>query len=441
MALALIEFALMSPRRRGWSNIALALIVAVAALVLSAAGLVILNVARGVTGRSILPNAGAAPTAVVSISTNAASKTWAAGQRTNILILGIDQRPGEDPRYTRTDTMILATLDPATKSAGMMSIPRDLWVPMPNKNLSERINVAHVFGGPSYSMETVTFNFGIPVQHYVRVNFMALQKIVDELGGIDVFVEQDISDPQFPDSNYGYDPFYIKAGWQHMNGVTAMKYARTRHGSSDFARMKRQQQVIMAIREKATSIEGAARIVTRIPQLFQILSDSIDTDLALSDVVSMAAFAKDLQPDQLSRVVIDETAVQAWNAPGGQSVLIPVRERVEQLRDALYSPQTKAAVSVPIEPGKVAIQNGTPTTGLGANAQALLQKKGFTVTKVDNAQKPQAKSVIIDYHGRQEFSRQLAQALGLPLTAVQTQLDSKNSLDALIVLGDDFKLP
>jgi LCP family protein required for cell wall assembly len=165
---------------------------------------------------------------------------WNGKERVNILVLGVDQRPGERGPW-RTDTMIVVSVDPVSKSAGMLSLPRDLWVEIPGYG-QDRINTAYVVGdlnkfpggGPALAKKTVQYNLGEPIHYYVRVNFLAFQKLIDLIGGVDIYVEQEINDPTYPDMNYGYDPLHIPAGWQHLDGALALKYARTRHASSDF---------------------------------------------------------------------------------------------------------------------------------------------------------------------------------------------------------------
>ena len=367
--------------------------------------------------------------------------SWQGAERLNVLLLGIDQRPNDDPDTTRTDTMIVLTLDPATKTAGMLSLPRDLYVPLPNRDAQDRINTAHVYGGPSYAMQTVEYNFGIPIQHYVRVNFNALTTLVDLVGGIDVYVDEDINDQAYPDMNYGYDPFVISAGWHHMDGATALKYARTRHGSSDFYRMRRQQQVIMALRDRVLSTDAIVKLLPEAPQILQTLHDSISTDFSPSEIVQLILFAKDLPSDKITKVIVDETSVQGWTTPTGGQVLIPVRDQIRKLRDKLYAPpepQSSEANATP-EPGRISVQNGTNVKGLAATVQANLKTKGFDVVEVGNAEGDHPQTVIIDYHGRALYIQQLAAALGVPATAINTTLDSNSTLDALVILGDDYQ--
>ena len=160
---------------------------------------------------------------------------WTNTDRITALVLGIDERAQEDD-FWRTDTMILATLDPVTMRVGVLSIPRDLWVHIPGYT-ENRINTAHMLGdayehpggGPALAVETVEYNLGVEIDYYVRFNFQAFVELVDRIGGIDVDVPEDIDDPEYPDYNYGFDPLFIEAGLHHFYGEEALKYARTRH--------------------------------------------------------------------------------------------------------------------------------------------------------------------------------------------------------------------
>jgi LCP family protein required for cell wall assembly len=166
--------------------------------------------------------------------------------------------------------MLVVSVDPESKSAGMLSMPRDLWVEIPGDGM-DRINTAYMYGdlnqspggGPALAKKTVQYNLGEPIHYYVRVNFQVFQQVIDLMGGVDIYVEHDINDPLYPDMNYGYDPLRIPSGWQHMDGALALKYARTRHGSSDFERMHRQQQVMLAVRDKVTQLQLLPKLLPR----------------------------------------------------------------------------------------------------------------------------------------------------------------------------------
>lgn len=260
------------------------------------------------------------------------------GERVNILFLGVDQRPQESGP-TRTDTLIVVSLDPATGTAGMLSIPRDLWVEIPGFQ-EGRMNQAHFFGdaqsypggGPALAMSTVEYNLGIPIHYYVRINFQGFREIIDALGGITVDVPHEIRDNQYPDENYGYMSIYIPAGVQNMDGETALRYARTRHGSSDFDRARRQQQILLAIRDKALSLN----LLPKLPDLIRSLGHTVDTDLTPGEVLALAPIAARIDPARIKTAVIDETMTLRVIMESGADVLFPDRTLICQVVQEIF---------------------------------------------------------------------------------------------------------
>jgi LCP family protein required for cell wall assembly len=350
---------------------------------------------------------------------------------TNVLLLGIDQRPNDDPNTTRSDTMIILSLNTQAGTAGMLGLPRDLYVPMPGTGRLDRINTAMAYGGPAYAIQTVEYNTGIQIQHYVRVNFNAVVDLVDLVGGIDVDVDQDINDPTYPDNNYGYEPFVLNKGWQHLDGATALKYARTRHQTSDFYRLRRQQQIIMALRDRVLSTDAITTLLPNAPSILSTLSNSIATDMSASDIVQLILAAKDISTDQIKRVTVDEKAAPDWTTPQGGQVLLPNRERIRQLVAELYN-ETAG-------PERIALQNGTATQGTATSAQSYLLKLGYNVVQVGDSASPVDKSVILDYLGSYSSTVQLASALGLPASSISNTMETSNSTDVLVILGKDYK--
>ena len=246
--------------------------------------------------------------------------------RVNILLLGIDQRAGmSDP--ARTDTLLLLSIDPATRTAGMLSLNRDVWVPLPGLNRSGKINTAHFIGeaehypggGPALAMKTVQATLDVPVSYYVRLNFSAFEKLIDLIGGIDVLVAAPIDDPDYPDAGFGYEPLHIDAGWQHLDGATALKYARTRATpGSDLDRVQRQQQVIMAVRDKIVKNQLLPRLLTQIGPLLQMLSGSLQTNLTPGQLYELAQLAVQIDRDQIQMITLNGDQVEAFVTPDGQ---------------------------------------------------------------------------------------------------------------------------
>ncbi len=266
---------------------------------------------------------------------------WQGSERVNILLMGIDRRPGE-AFISRTDSLILISIDPVGQSASMLSIPRDLYVAIPGYG-RDRINTAFVYGargnnpigGAALAMQTVEYNLGVPVQHYVLVDFSAVVNGVDALGGINLNVPYTINDPKYPDMNYGYDPLYIPAGQQQMDGRLALKYARTRHGDSDINRAQRQQQVILAVRDKALAL-GAGEMLKRGPSLYQQLERGIMTDFSLDQLIKLGRLASDIPTENIRNEVLGFDYVSSYRTPQGASVLVLNNQAAAALIDALF---------------------------------------------------------------------------------------------------------
>lgn len=261
---------------------------------------------------------------------------WNGNERFTVLMMGLDRRPGEEGLAYRTDTMILVSLDPTTNSIGLLSIPRDLYVEIPGYQQLQRANSAMVLGelsqpgnGPQLAMQTIQYNLGMRVHEYVAVDFSTFVTVVDLIGGVDIDVPYDISDPEYPDMFYGYDPLYINAGLQHMNGATALKYARTRHGDSDFQRAQRQQQVLYAIRDRVLELDMLPQLIIQAPGLWNELSRGISTRLSLDQIIQLSWYLKDIS--DIHTGVIDERYTMGYMTEQGAAVLVPDRTQLGPL--------------------------------------------------------------------------------------------------------------
>jgi LCP family protein required for cell wall assembly len=255
--------------------------------------------------------------------------------------MGIDRRPGE-AFISRTDSMMLVSIEPESDSAAILSIPRDLYVVIPGRG-QDRINTAFVYGstgnnpagGAQLAMQTVEYNLGVPVHDYLLVDFGAVTRGIDAIGGIDIQVPYDIYDPTYPDMDYGYDPLYIEAGLQHMDGATVLKYARTRHQDNDFYRAQRQQQVLLAARQKVLGL-GPAELLRQAPFLYQQLSDGIRTDLSLDEIIRLSTTASGIPTENIRTEVLDQDYVMSYRTPAGASVLVPLNEQITPLIQEMF---------------------------------------------------------------------------------------------------------
>ena len=261
--------------------------------------------------------------------------------RVTLLVMGLDRRQGESI-LTRTDTMLLLSIDSRTDSAAMISIPRDLLVDIAGYR-PHRINAAFLLGaqeggearGAELAMQTVETNLGVQVDHYVLLDFDTVQTLIDSVGGVDVVVPKTINDPTYPDGNYGFDPLYIEAGNHLFDGEVALKYMRSRHGNSDFDRAARQQQVALAYRERLAS-QGVGEVLTSLPTLIDEVYGGFYTDLTVDELVSLAQAATEVTSYKITMEVLDYDYVESRASEGNGSVLVLRQNALSQLHQKLF---------------------------------------------------------------------------------------------------------
>ncbi len=387
---------------------------------------------------------------------------WEKKERVTILALGIDKREGEHGPW-RTDTMILGTIDPESKTAGVLSIPRDLWVPIPGYGES-RINSANFIGdrdkypggGPALAKKTVEYNLGVPVHYYVLLDFDGFEKIIDTIGGIDVNVERTLHDERYPDPSPD-DPnrvrtIHFEAGLQHMDGKAALEYARSRLSTSDFDRSHRQMQIIMAVRERALRLN----LIPRVPELMVTLADIAQTDLQPANIITLARLGGEIEQENLKFAVIDHTMTVEHVTPSGAQVLLPIREKIRPVVEELFTsptpptPPTAQSEIVTVEEinrlaqegAKIVVQNGTPTGNLAAQTAAFLKNQGYHVVEFSDADRfdyPQ--SIIIDYTGKEYTLQSLAVLFNVTPENIRRSPNLKSEVDIRLIVGQDFTLP
>lgn len=290
----------------------------------------------------------ATPNTQQTATPEAVLRMWDEQSRFNVLIAGIDRRPNQnDTLSVRTDAMVVASFDPATESIGLLHIPRDLFFVIPpdasgNPLPMVRVNTLLLRGeesqegyGPIYMMDTLGYNFGMYIHSYVLFDFEAFIAIVDALGGIDITTTYTISDPTYPDMDYGFDPFYLPKGEHRLDGETALKYARTRHGDNDYVRGARQLQVVEAIGERATSTEVLPLLLARAPQLLEDLEGNLYTDLPFEDAVALALFAARTPLENIRTGSINQAYI-TYTVNEGDTVAIPDREKLGDLLTEVF---------------------------------------------------------------------------------------------------------
>ena len=228
--------------------------------------------------------------------------------RTNFLILG---RAGEgNPAPDLTDTIMILSIKNDENKVALISIPRDLLVKIPDsENTYTKINSLYAGGdkntrGINLIKNSVEEIAEMPIHYYILTDLETVKMVIDEIGGINIFVE-DISDPMFPGPNYSYQIFSLKSGWRWLDGDTALKYIRTRNNENgDFGRMRRQQQVLRAVKDKVLSLN----LLWNLPKfitIFYNLNDHVLTDLKIENVKTLAEIIKSIPGDSLIAEVID----------------------------------------------------------------------------------------------------------------------------------------
>jgi LCP family protein required for cell wall assembly len=385
-----------------------------------------------------------------------ALEPWSGEERVTLLALGIDLRCDEEGP-THTDSMMVLTMDPVGLSAAVLSLPRDLWVEIPNFG-ANKINQAYFFGeaydypggGATLAVETVEAALGVPIDYYAAVNFQAVIDFVDLVDGITVDVPEEIDDPTYPDNCYGYDPFHINAGEQSLTGEQALKYARTRAtANGDIDRAARQQQVVLATRDKVLRLDMIPRLIVQAPQVWRSFQRNVDTNLTLEETIQLGLLAQDIPRESIRMEVINYDYVYNETTLDGQQVLVPNRESIRALRDQLFAP---AAIPTPViedlpqmmreENARVMIHNGTSVFGLAGDTQSYLEAYGFQVVGVGNADSSTYPTTqILDFGSHPNTSRYLAQVMDIPPLNISYSSQPATDHDVLVILGSDWEVP
>jgi LCP family protein required for cell wall assembly len=322
---------------------------------------------------------------------------WDGASRVTIMIVGVDFGDWSADREgpSRTDTMILLTIDPVGKAAGMLSIPRDMWVDIPGFGYS-KINNAYAFGegyklpggGKGLAIKTVENFLGIPIQYFAQVDFSAFVRMIDDIGGICLDVPATINVGVLDENG----TTTVEAGHQCLSGKVALGYARARDvgqgvEGGDVERSQNQQRVILAIRDKVLS--NFPVLVGQAGPLYNELSSGVHTDLSLNDILRLAVLAKDISLDSIQAGVINYTMMQdAKYDLNGQSldVLRPYPDKIRELVDKIFGGgaiKPMASGDLPQlmqqEAGRVLVINGSGVDGIGQKTYDYLKSQGMNV--------------------------------------------------------------
>lgn len=221
----------------------------------------------------------------------------------NILLLGV---PGEgNPAPRLTDTIMVARLDPIAQKVFLFSLPRDLLVRAPDAPHYTRLNALYEKRGVTTLRLKVEDITGLAIHRYALVDLQAVREVVDALGGVNTYVEKDIHDQRFPSGNFGYETFELKAGWRYLDGDTAVRFARTRNDpGGDFSRMRRQQQLLAALRQKIRGLSFLwdAPVFLKI---FDSVNAHVESNLNAEELVRLFAWGRAISDTDVVLVPLD----------------------------------------------------------------------------------------------------------------------------------------
>ena len=374
---------------------------------------------------------------------------WDGVSRVTILVMGLDYRDWEAGETPHSDTMILFTMDPLNKTAAIVSIPRDLWVGVPGFDY-EKINTAYYLGelnnlpggGAALAAKTVEEFLGIPIDYYAQIDFSAFVKFIDDIQG----VKLDLKEPITLDRLGKWNTVTLPAGIITLPGDYALAYVRNRYTEGgDFDRAARQQEVIMAIRDRILEFDMLPNLVANAPQIYEDLSSGINTNMSLNQVIKLAWSAMDIERDNIQQVIISNQYVTFGKSPKGLDILVPIPDKIRLLRDEVFD--TGGAVGpvaegdlltlVAEEGARVSVRNGSYLGGLAETTGEWMKAQGINVVEETNADYVVYSSITI-YNATPYALRWLSETVDVNASRITYAYDPNAAVDLVVVLGDDW---
>ncbi len=371
-----------------------------------------------------------------------------------ILLIGVDRRP-DLQEGVRSDTLILVHVNPGAAWAGMLSIPRDSVVEVPHLGL-QKINTAYAYGfnhaseiygpntppeaaGSALAAETVEGFLGLAVDYTAEIDFAGFERVVDTLGGIRIDVPRPLLDPAYPSDDYGYERLYVPAGLQVLDGATALRYARSRHSSSDFDRSRRQQQVLRAILSEVQA-RGMLNQASLLPALVEDLEQSVRTTLPLSDLDTLrglANLAQRLAPDRIVQLSINPNDVAVIQEIGSDIYW-------DQGDLSLLVARLLAGSEGSSEVARIQVQNGAGVPGLAGRITERLRRQGFVMAEPTDALVASEQTRVIDYGNHPQTLQRIAELLQIDAHSVYQQPPpdapaAPYQADIVLILGSDYR--
>ncbi|QXM05908.1 LCP family protein [Crassaminicella indica] len=359
-------------------------------------------------------------------------------ERVNVLIVGVDAKDIESSKHARTDTMMLATFDPNTKKVDIISIPRDTRVVIRGRRQKEKINHAHAYGGMDLAMKAVKDFLGVPVHYYIEVNYAAVGKIVDDVGGVEVYVPQDMKyyDPKA-------DPplkINLKKGRQVLDSNKAMQFLRFRKGykNQDLGRINAQHDFLMALADKLLS----PRIITKLPNLLRTFKAYVDTNMPITTMSSYAFKARDIKMEDINMITI----------PGEPKLInglwyyIPDMNGVKTIVDQIFRGKDAQDQNIDAHENKeytkdkvtVEVLNGSNINGIATKTANMLKEKGYKVVNIGNvAGIKYGQTHIYNRNNKDSDAKNIAELLNIK--EIEKGINTDTKADITIIIGNDMK--
>jgi len=384
---------------------------------------------------------------------------WDGKSRVNILLMGYDYRDYESGNWPpRTDTMILLTIDPSTATAGMLSIPRDLWVQIDNygnDNGYNKINTAFYYGelyhlpggGAGLAMQTVENLLGVPINYYVVLDFDSFVKIVNDIGGVTVTPKVDTVVEPIGNPN---DQQTLKAGVPvTLPGDLALSYVRNRDSlpGSDFDRSANQQDVIMALKSRILKYNELPSLLLKAPAIYQDIQSGVKTNLTFDQVLSLGQIALQLDSSKITRASIGPGQLTQGISPEGLDIYIPIPDKIRAVTDSIF---TTGGVTAPMavasdqqsamqtEAARIVVENGSGATGLADQTATYLKQQGLNVVQTANANQQTTDSMIYLYNSKPYTLAYLSTLFGVSSSNIYNVNDPSQPYDIVVIAGQSW---
>lgn len=377
---------------------------------------------------------------------------WDGTRRVTMLIMGIDYRDWEaGEKYARTDTMMLLTIDPVSMTAGMLSIPRDLWAAIPGFNPA-KINTAHYFGdlynypggGPALAVKTVENLLGVPIDYYARIDFNTFVEFIDLIGGVKVDVTETI---ELEVIGKQVDPV-LEPGRYTLDGRHALAYARNRHTEGgDFDRARRQQQVIWGIRDRLLNPKVFPMLVRDAPKIYDQFISGITTNMSFADAFKLLYLVIQVKEEDIEMEVIGEKQILYGTSPDKLAILIPLADKIRELRDKVFATggaftpmmSGEPETLMQLEGARIIIVDGSSDSTLAQRTADYLTSLGANVVGIEPAGTSYGLTTLVDHTGSPYTLAFLADLMDVTNNYVLQRIALDSSRDVEIWLGSQWQ--